>query len=191
MGEQGAANARRLGDRMLMEWAKLSLGKVDLEEAPLRAVELLESVGTSPNATPRIRAGAWLFAAMAYQRLDQPAAAIEAAHKATAVHDGREIEAAALGIRIRAHLGRGEVDAAAALAEPIRSAAGDSLMIEFGRLVHLAIAELALATADPDAARLVAAARRIVTEVAESMPNAVQRVAASHGPHLARAIVAL
>lgn len=191
MGEQGVANARRLGDRVLMEWAKLSVGKVEVEEAPLRAVEILNSVGVSGNATPRIRAGALLFAAMAHQRLEQPAAAIEAAQRATSVHDGREIEAAALGIRIRAHLSRGEVDAAAALSEPIRTAAADGLMIEFGRLVHLAIAELSVATKDPRAADAIAVARGIVTNAAESMPTQVQRSTASHGPHLARAIMAL
>ena len=191
MGEQSIANARHLGDRMLLEWARFSVGKVEVEDAPLRAVESLAAVGASSNATPRIRAGAWLFAAMAHQRLDQPAAAIEAAGRATAVHDGREIEAASLGILIRAHLSRGDVDAAAALGEPLRGAASEGLMIEFGRLVRLAIAELAVATEDPRAAEAVAAARRIVTNAADSVPTGVQRSAASHGPHLCRAIMAL
>lgn len=191
MGEEGAANARRLEDPMLIEWARLSLGKVLVEEAPIRAIEMLEGVGSSEQATPRIRAGAWLFAAMAHQRLGQSAAAIEAARESMAVHDGREIKAAALGIRIRAHLSRGEVDAASSLAGPIRSAAGDSLMIEFGRLVRLAIAELAVATGDPRASEAVDVARRFVKNAVDSMPTQVQKAAAARGPHLARAIMAL
>ncbi len=191
IGEEGAANARRLGDRVLSQWAQLSLGKVFVEEAPLRAIEMLIDVGTSEDATPRIRAGAWLNAGMAHQRLERPAAAIEAAHEATALHEGREIRAAALAIRIRAHLSVGEVEAAAALGDAIRAAANGELMIELGRLIRLAIAELSVATRDGRAPHEVRAAHDVVRHAVDSMQTAVARAAAARGHHLARAILEL
>jgi len=146
------ANATRtaadLGSSYLSIWADYVRGKLFVETRPYEeASALLLSVVARTEASPRIRAGAGIYAALAALRAEDAAAARELALAAREGHRSADSSMAAYACEVRA---------AIALEEPARAARAAAALkallaehgepLEFPAAVSLALVEHALAT---------------------------------------------
>jgi hypothetical protein len=177
--------ARRLGADYLELWADYALGKLQAETSPLAvASATLTRIIDRTASSPRIRAGAHIYLALAAQRAgaaDVAVASARAAYEDPAATSVRGPAAAALA---RALLAAGESASATALADTVAEATGQDI-IEFQFLVWLAHVELTEITRGSEAARAArAGARNALQRRAATLADPLRRNAFLRGPHV-------
>jgi tetratricopeptide (TPR) repeat protein len=177
--------SRRLGAEYLELWADYALGKLQTETAPFEvAASTLTRIVERTGTSPRIRAGARIYLSLAATRAGAMEPALDAARSAFEDPAAASIRGPAVAALVRALLGAGRVEAAAALAEPLAQATGQEI-IEFEFLVHLAHVELVEAMHGRAAARpALDAARAALFRRAGTLADPLRRNAFLRGPHL-------
>jgi Protein kinase domain/AAA ATPase domain len=186
--------AKRLAVDYLVLWATYAESKLLVETAPYpEARAALERVIAGSDASPRIRAGALVYAALAAARAAEHASAVELAAAARTAHAAPIIAAAAAAAAVRSLLALGRHADAEGLAPQLAAhAAAQERTPEFDELVRLAWAELAAAGDDPEtAARAAQQAEAAVMARADTLTDPLRRNGYLARPHLVVATLAL
>ncbi len=187
--------ARRLSVDYLVLWGAYGEAKLLVESAPhLEARNALGRVIAGAAASPRIRAGALIYAAIAAAKAGEHALAIEYAGAARTAHSAPVIAAAAAAAMVRSALVLGKRDEATALAHTLEPHATVSERLsEFDELVRLAWAEVAAAQgADTtEAVRAADAAKAAIAARAATLADPLRRNEYLARPHLVVATLAL
>lgn len=183
--------ARRLCAAYLETWAGYALGKVLVETAPTAvALDQLHAVIERAQDSPRIRAGAELYRALAALRGGDPERAERFAQAALAVPGSTALRAPATAAWVRALLSRGDRVEAEVHSSTLVEAARTRI-VEFDPLVRLALVDLAVARGDAAAARATYRdARRALDEAAATLASPLRREELLRGPHLNAATLA-
>lgn len=180
---------RRLDVGYLELWARYAEAKLLVEIAPFgEAQAALDRVIDGTAESPRIRAGAQIYAAMAAARAGRFELAVAYARAAHATHTAPLIALVATAAEVRGLLGQGLVAAAAARAEVLRAHDGAEDLAEFDELVRLARAEAAWACGERGAA---AAAAEAVMRRAATLGDPLRRNEYLARPHLVVQILTL
>jgi hypothetical protein len=181
--------ARQLGSEYLELWADYTRGKLWVEVAPLEKTrELLERVVAGAATSPRIRAGALTYLAIASLRVESCELAQDYACAAAQAHDAPASQVAAWAAQLRALTRVARLAEAKPCEERIvASLQGGVELIEFQPLVHLALAEHAEACGNAEAGAAYRASGLTVLEGRiASLGDPVHRSDALNGPHLHR-----
>jgi len=191
--------SHRLGAAYLETWALYTDGKLQVETAPEDALRILEAVAERSGASPRIRAGALVYAALAAQRASAFEDARLLARRAREAHTAPAVAIPAAAAECRALLALGRHDEASALRAlvepPVRDGAEDAAkeeepLVEHDELVGLARAELALARgSEATAVRAIARSATNVEARAASLADPVRRNQYLARPHLVRRVL--
>ncbi len=176
MIEGAAWAARRLDAPYLVLWARYVRGKLEVEtEDPARALAGLAAVADEAQHSPRIAAGACVYAALAAIRAGDLERAVVFAERASA-HPA--VAAAAWGARVLAERARG----GPVPAQPTWPEAS-SRFVEWDELVGLAVTEAAAARGASIEAPLRAACDRIRFRAA-TLGDPIRRAEYLERPHL-------
>lgn len=170
-------DALRLAERLdvdyLRLWGTYARGKLVSEAGdPAAALVLLTDVAHRSAHSPRIRAGALVYAALAATRAGDLEAARQHAVAAYEAHAATNTRVAARAAEVRARLAAGDDPARL---PALSQAPGAPRLPEFDELVWLARAELARAQRSPDADALLAEARDRVYARAATLSNPLHR----------------
>ncbi|MCC6621847.1 MAG: protein kinase [Deltaproteobacteria bacterium] len=184
--------AERLGADYLVVWARYALGKVETEEAPWSvASALLESVAAHPASSPRIRAGALVYLAIAAARAGHHDLAERHAREALELTRAPMLVRAAQAALARSLLAAGRAPEALALEAALAPLEATTLIAEHDELVMLARAELALAHDEAAGRRALAEAVDRVHARAATLADPLQRNAYLVRPHMVVRTLAL
>jgi hypothetical protein len=179
--------ARRLAIDYLELWGAYAEAKLLVETAPFAVAHAaLDRVIEGADTSPRIRAGAQVWAAIAAGRAERPARAIERAMAARETHAAPIIALAATAAEVRSLLAMGRIVEATELGHALADhAGGHERLPEWDELVRLAWAELAVARGD-DAAAVEACsrARAKIRERAQTLADPLRRNEYLARPHL-------
>jgi hypothetical protein len=189
--EDAHSAARQLGSEYLELWADYTRGKLWVEVAPLEKTrELLERVVAGAAASPRIRAGALTYLAIASLRVESFELAQNYARAAAQAHDAPVSQVAAWAAELCARSRAGRLAEAKPCEERILAGLQGGLeLVEFQPLVHLALAEYAEACGDREAGEAHRAGGTALLEGRiASLGDPVLHSDALNGPHLHRAL---
>lgn len=176
MIEGAAWAARRLDVPYLATWARYVRGKLEVEtEDPARALAGLTAVADEARPSPRIAAGACLYAALAALRAGDPGRAVALAERASS-HPS--VAPAAWAARVLAEQARGGPVPPAPTWPEVASR-----FVEWDELVGLALTEAAAARGSPVDAPLKAACDRIRYRAA-TLSDPIRRHEYLERPHL-------
>jgi hypothetical protein len=179
--------ARRLGVTNLELWGAYAEAKLLVETAPhAEAAAALDRVIAGSVGSPRIRAGAQVYAALAAARAGAHTLALAHATAARATHATPVITAAATAIEVRARLALGQLAEARALEAALAPhATATSRFVEFDEVIRLAWCELAIARGDDALTRAACtAAASLIRERALTLADPLRRNEYLVRPHL-------
>jgi hypothetical protein len=179
--------ARRLGVTYLELWGAYAEAKLLVETAPhAEAAAALDRVIAGSVGSPRIRAGAQVYAALAAARAGAHTLALAHATAARATHATPVITAAATAIEVRARLALGQLAEARALEAALAPhATATSRFVEFDEVIRLAWCELAIARGDDALTRAACtAAASLIRERALTLADPLRRNEYLVRPHL-------
>ena len=182
---------RRLEVGYLELWGGYAEAKLLVEVAPFEVARgALDRIVAGAAESPRIRAGAQIYAAIAASRAGQHDLAVAYGAAARATHDAPAVALASAAAEARGWLGLGEVERARALAPALAAHATAPFLPEFDELVRLAWAEVAAATDATVGARAIASAAAAVACRAATLADPLRRNEYLARPHLLAQIAA-
>jgi len=190
------ADALRIGERLgadyLVVWARYVLGKIETEDGPLATTSaILEAVAAHPAASPRIRAGALLYHALAAQRAGRCERALALAEEALALARAPMLVRAARAAIVRALVASGRAAEGRVHAAELAPLDLAACIVEHDELVMLARAELALVDDEQAGRRALAQAMDAVAARAATLADPLRRNAYLVRPHLVARTVEL
>jgi predicted Ser/Thr protein kinase len=192
--DEALRTSHRLGASYLAMWARYTDCKLKLETAPADETSMaLRQVIEEASGSPRILAGALLYASLAAHRAGDFAEAIALARRARQAHLAPAVAVPAAAAECRALLALGQVQDALDLKADLSPSHADlSRIVEHRELVHLAVAELHHAAGN-DAAALAAIveAKGVIDARAASLVDALRRNEYLARPHLVLRTLAL
>jgi len=185
--------ARRLEVSYLELWGAYAEAKLLVETATVdEALAALERVIAGAESSPRIRAGAHVYAALAAARAGRHDLAIMHSERADAAHTAPNVRLAAAAVRARSLLATGRIEAAASGWHPHAAAAiAVDRHPEFDELIRLAGAEIEVARGSDEASALCVAAFARVRAQAATLGDPLHRGEYLARPHLVVATLAL
>jgi hypothetical protein len=176
--------ASLLGADYLEVWAEYTRGKLLAETRSLdEARGVLRRVVERTGESPRMRAGAWLYLALAALRHDAPLEACDAAAHAVEAATAPAIRGPALAVQALAHLALGETEAALAHAAALEAAAQVEV-VEQDALVGWATFEVLRVAGRPaDAQLALERAAATLRRRAATLESPWRRHECLHGPY--------
>ena len=188
--EETTLLVRRLGATYLVTWARYTAAKALAETAPLaQALEALDAVVAATVQSPRMQAGALVYAAIASLRASAFDLAEDYATRAASAHSSGDTLAASVAVRSRCLVAQGlgstAPDVLATLERELAVAVARTTVLEFDELVRLAHAELLWALDARAAAReAIAAAAEAIEKRAATLTDPMLRNHYFARPHI-------
>lgn len=183
---------RRLEVGYLELWGRYAEAKLLVEVAPFEVARAaLDRIIDGAAESPRIRAGAQIYGAIAAARAGHHDLAVAYGAAARTTHPTPAVALAGLAAEVRGWLAQGERARALALAPPLAAHAAGPHLPEFDELVRLAWCEAAGATDPAAGAAAIAQAADAVLRRAATLADPLRRNEYLARPHLVAQLLAL